>query len=363
MKSVDIKGEIMSFSVRIKKNSEYITVGEGVPIQVIAEIGLNHNGRYELASELIEAAAAAGADFVKFQKRSPADLATAAFLDSPFAKCPDLGKTQREVRERLELSMKEYQGLKKYAEDLGMGFFASAFDIPSVDFLNELGVSVVKIASHSITNGPLLEKIAGLRLPVICSLGGVTEQEADNAIKILRDNPLVIMHCISSYPTHDHLMNLDTITYYKNRYEVPVGFSSHEEGIDFSVAAATLGAVMIERHFTLDKSMVGLDQSISLLPEEFREMAGRIKRIQHGRGTANKLLPEERAAKSNYHVAVCSVNFIPKGTVLTEGLITCKQPLKDSDIFFTGLEFNSVVGKTVMFDIEGDSPIARSDVG
>ncbi len=352
----------MNSSIMVKKNFKYIAIGEKEPTRLIAEIGLNHNGNYELARKLIKAAADAGADFVKFQKRSPSDLAIASFLDMPFAKCPELGKTQREVRERLELNLTEYQRLKKYAETLGLGFFASAFDIPSLNFLIDIGVSIVKIASHSMTNGPLLEKIVTHQLPIICSLGGLTEQEADNAIKILKNTSLVILHCISSYPTPDTLIGLNTINYYQKRYGVPVGFSSHEDGIDFSVAAATLGAVIIERHFTIDKEMIGLDHSISLLPNEFAEMAKRIRRIEQGKGVVRGLLAEEQIARNNYHVTVCTLKSITKGTTITKDMITCKQPLKDSSHYFTGLEVKSVIGKIVLSDIEPDTPIARSDV-
>lgn len=339
-----------------------IEVGEGLPTCLIAEIGLNHNGSVELAKKLIYEAAISGATFVKFQKRSPADLAIASFLDAPFEKCPALGRTQREVRNRLELSLENYRDLRVYAESLGLIFCASAFDIPSLEFLLQAEVPVIKVASHSITNGPLLERIASTGLPTICSFGGTVEAERDKAYAILKSNPLVILHCVSSYPTTDQLINLDTISFLRQRYGVPVGFSSHEEGIEFSVAASLLGAAMIERHLTLSRSMVGLDHSISLLPEEFSTMAERIKRLQKGRGINYGLREEEKAAKYNYHVAVCAVRAIAKGTLITREMLVCKQPLSDPALFFTGFEVESVIGKIASVDIPADTAIARVEI-
>ena len=340
-----------------------LEIGADLPPHLVAEIGLNHNGSPELARELVRQAALSGATFVKFQKRSPADLAVAAFLDAPFAKCPALGRTQREVRERLELSLDDYVSLRRYAESLGLVFCASAFDLPSLEFLVAAGVGVVKVASHSVTNGPLLRAMAATGLPLICSLGGASEAERDAAVAILRRNPLVLLHCVSSYPTPDALVQLDTIPYLATRYGLPVGFSSHEEGIDFSVAATVLGAAMIERHLTLDRAMVGLDHGISLTPAEFAAMARAVRRLHKGRGVSTGLLDEERPAKYAYHVTVCSRDPIARGATITAGMIACKQPLGDSVRFFTGLEEDRVVGRTALADIPADTPIAREVVG
>jgi sialic acid synthase SpsE len=337
-------------------------IGGGLPPCLIAEIGLNHNGSVELAREMIREAALAGASFVKFQKRSPADLAVAAFLDAPFPKCPTLGSTQREVRERLELSLTDYVSLRCYAESLGLVFFASAFDVPSLEFLLEAGVGVVKIASHSVTNGPLLRAVAASGLPTVCSFGATTEAERDAAFALLQGNPLVLLHCVSSYPTPDALIKLDTIPYLEKRYGVPVGFSSHEDGIDFSVTSAALGAAMIERHFTLSRAMVGLDHGISLTPNEFALMAEKIRRIYKGRGVSTGLLDEERGAKYNYHVAVCTREAIPKGTRITADMLACKQPLGDPAEFFTGMEIEAVVGRQALEEIATDTPIARTQI-
>jgi len=339
-----------------------IEIGDALPTYLIAEIGLNHTGNEELARTMIYQAALSGASFVKFQKRSPVDLATANFLDAPFAKCPVLGRTQREVRHRLELSLEAYQRLRCYAESLGLIFFASAFDIPSLDFLLQADVKIVKIASHSLTNGPLLRRLAQLRLPVIASVGGSTSHEQDMALGILRDNPVVLLHCVSAYPTPDHMVALDTIAALRERYKIPVGFSSHEVGIDISVAASVLGACMIERHFTLNRAMIGLDQSISLEPAEFAEMAIKVRRLQAARGVSKGLQDGEKAAKYAYHVAVCANQPIRAGTVIAAEMLVCKQPLIDPMRYFTGLEVESVIGLTAKIDLVGDTAIPRDSV-
>lgn len=348
--------------ITLKTKFGKIYIGNGYPTHLISEIGLNHNGSFELAKKMIYESALSGASMVKFQKRSPKDLAIASFLDEPFNKCPILGSTQREVRERLELSFDEYKKLKDYTESLGMIFFATAFDLESLNFLIKLNVDLIKIASHSITNAELLKKVVETKLPVICSFGGTTANERDYAYKVLKQNSLIIMHCVSSYPTPDNLVKLDTIKYYEEKYKVPIGFSSHETGIDISVASSLLGACIIERHFTLNRSMIGLDHGISLLPNEFSEMALKIKRLSNCRGISSDLNEQEKNTKNNYHVAVCSKRKIIKGEIIKESDLICKQPLKDPNKFFTGIELDKVVGKKALFDIPMDVQIPRKKI-
>ena len=352
----------MNRRVKFPTKNGLIEIGEGLPTYFISEIGLNHNGSEELAKEMIYQSALSGATFVKFQKRSPSDLATASFLDAPFEKCPVLGSTQREVRERLELPLDMYIRLREYAESLGLVFFASAFDLPSLHFLFEAGINIIKIASHSITNGPLLYELAERKTPVIVSLGGTTAKERDLALSVLKDNEMVLLHCVSAYPTPDSLVKIDTIRELKERYNVPVGFSSHEVGIDISVAASLLGACMIERHFTLKKSMVGLDHGISLEPGEFSKMANKISRLRQIRGKVEDIQDAEKAAKNAYHVAICAAKKISKGTKITQDLLVCKQPLGDSAIYFTGMEVSVILGSIALIDLDADKAIPRDSV-
>ncbi|CCO23592.1 N-acetylneuraminate synthase family protein [Maridesulfovibrio hydrothermalis] len=335
-----------------------IDIGKGMPALMIAEIGLNHNGSADLAHKLIDEAALSGANVVKFQKRSPADLATAEFIDQPFLKCPLFGRTQRQVRERLELTEAELVELKKHADSLGLYFCVSAFDLPSLETVIRLG-GLLKIASHSITNGPLLERVKEAGVPVVMSTGGASPEEIERAVDILEDNPLILLHCVSAYPTPDQLVCLDTIPYLRDKYELPVGFSGHEKGIELSVAAATLGACVIERHFTLNRSMMGLDHGISLEPLEFAQMVRNIRRIESARGVSKTVFPEENPARLNYHVAVCSARDIKKGEILRREDLVCKQPLRDAGRFFTGLELAGVIGREIVEDIKIDTPVPR----
>ena len=349
----------MNNQITLNTNFGKIKIGENLPIHLIAEIGLNHNGSVQIAKDMIYSAVMSGASFVKFQKRYPSSLATKEFLDAPFLKCPTLGSTQREVRERLELSYDDYKELINYSNSLGVIFFASAFDIPSFEFLMKLEIPIIKIASHSMTNGPLLKKISESKIPVICSLGGLSDQESEKALNIISSNKKIIMHCTSSYPTPDNLIFIDTLNYLKNKYNTPIGFSSHEQGIDISFAAGVMGACILERHFTIDRSMIGLDQMISLNPIEFSELSLRIKRINNIRGIKKEVDRSEYAAKNNYHVGLYVNKDISKGSLINEEDINCLQPLISPELFFTGLEIEKIIGKKVLINLKKHTIIAR----
>ena len=340
----------------------HVDVGGGLPCHLIAEIGLNHNGSLDLARQMIEQAAMSGATMVKFQKRCPEQLATAEMLDAPFPKCPLFGRTQREVRERLELTADQLAELKAYAEGFGLLFFMSVFDLDSLGVAMEIDVPALKIASHSMTNGPLLEAAAATGRPIMASLGGVGWEEADKAVEILRAAPLALFHCVSAYPTPDSLVKLDTIQAIRERYGLTVGFSGHEAGITLSMAAATLGAAMIERHFTLDRAMVGLDHGISLEPHEFSELALGLRRIAAARGIAEVIDSAEGPARTNYHVAVRAARPIKAGDTISRDDLHCKQPLEDWEKNFTGLEIDQVVGKKARRDFAYDDAVARADI-
>lgn len=352
-----------SSTVAIADAGRTVTVGDGFPVHFIAEIGLNHNGSVDLAKELILECVKSGATFVKFQKRSPKDLATAGFLDSEFRKSPHLGTTQRQIRDMLEIDAHGYQELQGFAQSLGAVFFASPFDIASLEFLLEVGVGLIKVASHSATNEPLLREINRQGLPTILSLGGTTLEEKDAAVTALGDVPLILMHCVSEYPTPDNRMHLDSIAFLRSRYGVPTGFSSHEAGVDFSAAAAVLGAALIERHVTLGKSMAGPDHAISLLPEELAGLVRGVRRIERGRGVGESISAEEWVARRSYHVSVCSARRIGEGEEIVASALVCKQPLGDEGEHFTGWELEDLVGKVALVEIEADIPIRRTWIG
>jgi sialic acid synthase SpsE len=296
---------------------------------VIAEAGLNHNGSVEIAKKLIDVAAVAGVDAVKFQKRTVDKLAVKATLDVKDDRFPEFGKTYREIREHLEFSLEEYRDLKAYTESKGLDFMCTAFDTDAVDFLEKLGNKSYKLASHSLTNLELLEYLARLKKNTVLSTGMADLEEIDRAVEIFKRNnaPLSLMHCVSAYPTPLAECNLAMMEVLKKRYNVPVGYSGHEIGFLPTVLAVGMGAELIERHYTLDKGMTGFDHKMSLAPDELIAMMRDIRAVPKIQGSGIKEVSEtEWITRRKYHVSMASAAKIPAGTVLTENLITWRNP-------------------------------------
>ena len=337
-----------------------VEIGDERPCFLVAEIGLNHNGSMVLARRLIEVAALSGAAMVKFQKRNIDELAVSAFLDAPFPKCPSFGRTQREVRTRLEFDGDQMLELADYARQWGLLFSMSVFDVASLQIAVRMMLPVIKLASHSITNGPLLEAVAATKSPVILSLGASTWEERDKAVALLSNSPLCLLHCVSAYPCPDTCVKLDTLAEIKTRYGRVVGYSGHETGIELSLAAAALGAAVIERHFTLTRSMMGLDHGASLEPAEFAELARQVRRLDKARGTVSGILPEEMASRQNYHGALRVKESVRKGMVIRRELLVCKQPLGPPGEYFTGLEMDVVLGRSLAVDLAAEAAIPRT---
>ena len=320
---------------------------------VIAEAGLNHNGSVQIAKALIDVAAIAGADAVKFQKRTVEKLAIKSTLDAQDDRFPEFGKTYREIRQHLELSLEEYQELKDYAQSKGLDFMVTAFDTEAVDFLEELGVEVYKLASHSATNLQLLDYLARLRKPTVLSTGMAELEELDRAVEIFRrhDAPLVLLHCVSAYPTPLAECNLAMINVLKARYGLPVGYSGHELGYLPTIVAVSMGAQMVERHFTLNKTMVGFDHKMSLEPDELIAMVRDIRNVAKIRGTGEKRVSEtEWITRRKYHVSMASSVAIPAGAVLNEAIVSYRNP-------GTGIPSklaHTVLGKRALRNIPAD---------
>ena len=309
---------------------------------IIAEIGLNHNGSIELAKENIRKSVIAGCTYVKIQKRSPLDLSSKGMLIDKFYKCPAFGSNQLQVRDRHEFTKKQYLELANYAESYGALLFTSVFDIPSLEFALDCNCKIIKIASHSNTNSQLLNKINEYKLPSIMSTGGASIQEIDEAVNILSDCNLSLMHCVSAYPTPNELASLGTIPFLHERYSLPVGFSSHENGISQSIASVALGACMIERHVTLSQTMEGLDHKISLSFEELSSLRNHINNIVGTINIKKEIFEQEFSARNNYHVGIYALRDIQKGEILKTGEnIRLCQPAGDFRINLTGLEVNS----------------------
>lgn len=250
-------------------------------IHIIAEIGINHNGDLEIAKKMIKTAKIIGADSVKFQKRDLELVYSKEELDK-FRESP-WGTTNREQKEGLEFSKKDYYSIDKYCKELGIDWFASAWDVNSLDFLKEFNLSYNKIASAMIVDQNFLKEVAKQKKYTFISTGMCEEKDIDNAIKIFKENncEFELMHCVSAYPFDDKLANLSLINYYKKKYKCKVGYSGHETGgLAISYAAAGMGISSIERHFTLNRSMYGSDQSASLEPKGFEELIGGIRKIE-----------------------------------------------------------------------------------
>ena len=324
---------------------------------VIAEAGLNHNGSIDIARSLVDVAAAAGCDCVKFQKRNVATLAVGDVLDAPDTRFPSLGSTYRALREKHEFSMEEFRELKTRAESKGLAFMVTPFDTQSVDFLEVLGVDRYKVASHSVTNLPFLRYLAGKRKPVFMSTGMCTLEELDSAVGVFgrADVPLTLFHCVSVYPTPFEDCNLGMLKTLHDRYRIPVGFSGHEIGWIPTLIAVGMGAVAVERHISLDKKMEGFDHKLSLEPKELAEMVKEIRLVEKMRGTGLKGVTErEEVTRKKYHVSMVSAKPIKAGTVLTDDLVTWKNP-------GTGIpykELENYLGKKTAQDIPADTLLA-----
>ncbi|MEU6712296.1 N-acetylneuraminate synthase family protein [Nonomuraea sp. NPDC046802] len=275
-----------------------VLVGDGEPVYMIGEIGINHNGDLDIARRLIDVAADAGCQAVKFQKRTPA-ICVPEEQKGQIRQTPWGEMTYLEYKERTEFGYDEYRQIAKYCDERGLQWFASPWDVPSVEFLEEMDVLVHKIASASVADHELLRALAATGKPLILSTGMSTLSEIDQAVEILGTDRLIMMHSTSTYPLPPEEANLRTITTLKERYGIPVGYSGHERGLQISLAAVTLGAVCVERHITLDRTMWGSDHAASLEPAGLEHLVRDIRIIEQAMGDGVKrVFPGEEAPKA-----------------------------------------------------------------
>jgi sialic acid synthase SpsE len=320
---------------------------------VIAEAGLNHNGSVKIAKQLIDLASIAGADAVKFQKRTISKLAVKSTLDALDDRFPEFGKTYREIREHLEFNMDQYQEIKKYTENKGLDFLCTAFDTEAADFLDELGVEIYKLASHSATNIELLEYLAKTGKKSIMSTGMADLDEIETAVNIFKkyNTPLLLLHCVSAYPTPIDECNLNMMSVLKKKFDLSVGYSGHEIGYLPTLTAVSMGAEAIERHYTLDNDMVGFDHKMSLNPEDFIAMIKNIRNINKIKGSGEKNVSEtEWITRRKYHVSMASSKDIPVGAELTHEMVSYRNP-------GTGIpakDANKIIGKKALKNIPKD---------
>ena len=271
-------------------------VGTGHPVYVIAEIGLNHNGSVELAKQMIDVAADAGAQAVKFQKRTP-EISTPEHMKSVMRETPWGTMTYLDYRYRVEFDPEQYIEVGDHATLRGLDWFASPWDEPAVAFLEDLNVVAHKVASASVTDIGMLRALAATGKPVILSTGMSTMDQIDAAVHELADSPLIVLHATSSYPMPSEEANLRMIPTLAGRFPtLPIGYSGHERELQISLAAVALGATVVERHLTLDRGMWGSDHSASLEPADFAQLVRDIRVLEEALGDGVKrVFPGELA--------------------------------------------------------------------
>lgn len=331
-------------------------------IFIIAEIGHNHQGKIENAFELIKEAKQCGADAVKLQKRDNKKLYTKAFYASKYDNENSYGKTYGEHRDFLEFDLVQYKELQAYSKDLKIDFFATPFDLPSVEFLEKINIPLYKIASADLTNAPLQTELAKLGKPLIQSTGGGTLLDVKRAVETISEynKNLTILHCTASYPAKIEDMNLAVIQTYKNKFkEFRIGLSDHENGIDAAPIAYMLGARTFEKHFTLNRANKGTDHAFSLEPQGLSRLVRNLHRIDKLLGSNEKKLLESEKKPL----------FKMKKSIVASKNLSAGHLLKFEDIAFKspggGLEpykFNEVIGKKLILKVDEDEIISLDNL-
>ncbi len=330
----------------------------------IAELGSNHGGSLEVCKQMIRAAAAAGADAVKLQKRDNKTLYTRAYYDQPYTSENSFGATYGEHREALEFTLLEYRELTRYCHKWPHPtLFATAFDSVSADDLADLEVPAFKIASGDLTNTPLIRHVAAYGRPVIISTGAGTMQDVDRAVEAARGlcDDVAILHCTAAYPAPAELLNLRVISTYRERYpDIVVGLSSHYSGISDVVAAYVLGARIFEKHFTLDRTAKGTDHAFSLEPAGFAKMVSYLRNTRAMLGSGEKTLQEvEQPALAKMGTLLYARCDLKPGDVIGVDDIAVKSPGGDG---LHPYRLCELLGKEVRRAIHVDEPFEESDV-
>lgn len=333
-------------------------IGGNHPCFIIAEIGQNHQGDIEIAKKMIKMAKDCGADCAKFQKSELEFKFNKKALVRPYTSKNSWGETYGEHKRHLEFSHDQYRELQKYAEEVGIYFTASGMDEMAVEFLHELNVPFFKVGSGDTNNFPYLVKTAKKGRPMVVSSGMQSMETMRRVYKTVKEHNknFAILQCTSAYPLEAEDVNLRVITEYQKDFpDIPIGYSGHESGVSITVAAVALGAKVVERHITLDKTWKGSDHEASLEPAELAELVRSIRLVERALGSGIKrMLPCEKPCHDKLGKSVVAKVKIPKGTVLTEDMLTVKvaEPMGvvAEDIF-------QLVGKTVKDDVEEDDSI------
>ena len=329
----------------------------------IAEAGINHDGSLEKAKKMVDIAVEANADYVKFQSFKAEKLVTETALTSSYIdKGSHSGESFRDLLSRLELNEQSHRELKKYCDEKGIKFLSTAFDNDSFDFLLELGIDTVKVASGDVTNLPLLRYMAKSHLPMIVSTGMATLGEIEDAIEAIEatgNNNITLLHCISWYPADIETTNLLFMKTLKEAFGYPVGYSDHTLGINMSIAARALGATVLEKHFTLKKEDFGPDHSASIEPQELKDLVVGIREVEIGLGSTRRVFFEKEIGQRKVHRrSIVAKKLIKDGEELTLNNLTIKRP-------GTGIKpkhLDSLLGRRVKTKCKADSLLNWSNI-
>lgn len=327
-------------------------------IYIIAEAGVNHNGSYETACRLADAAKNAGADCVKFQTFKAENLVSQYAAKAEYQKqTTDSSESQLDMIKKLELSYEQFRQLEAYCKKIGIEFISTPFDMESIAFLNTFDMPFWKVPSGEITNLPYLTAIAKTNKPVIMSTGMCESDEITAAVKVLRTNgtdELTLLHCNTEYPTPFSDVNLRVMEAMRRDFGVAVGYSDHTAGIEIPIAAAAMGATVIEKHFTLDRSMEGPDHKASLTPGELAQMVLCIRNVEAAMGDGIKA--PSASERKNIEIARKSIVALKKihaGEAFTENNITAKRPGNG----VSPMRWFEVLGRTAKRDFAEDELI------
>ena len=328
-------------------------------VLIIAEAGVNHNGSIEMAKQLIDAAAIAGVDYVKFQTFKAEKLVTKEAKQAEYQQRNAADESQYAMLKKLELSQAQHEELVTYCKQRGVSFLSTAFDLESIEYLHSLHLGVWKIPSGEITNYPYLKKIALYGESVIMSTGMCSMKDVEQAINVLLKNGLTkeqitLLHCNTEYPTPMQDVNLCAMLQMKEKFGVRVGYSDHTKGIEVPIAAVALGAEVIEKHFTLDRNLPGPDHKASLEPNELKAMVDAIRNIEQALGNGQKQV--SKSEEKNMAIArksIVAAKDIKKGELLTENNLTTKRP----GTGISPMRWEEVVGTVAIRDFAEDEMI------
>jgi len=334
-------------------------IGQNTPCFIIAEAGVNHNGDTDIAKKMIDIARTSGADAIKFQTFNAENIVTKYAEKAVYQKMrTGEEKSQYEMLKKLELSFEAQKELSDYSKKQGIIFLSTPFDRASVDFLDRLGVPAFKISSGEMTNFSLLEQVAAKKKPILLSTGMATLGEVEQSVLFLEEQgirDLALLHCTTSYPAPLSSVNLKALETLRCAFKKPVGYSDHTEGIIVSLAAVAMGAVILEKHFTLDKEMPGPDHRASLNPDELKFMITSIRDVETALGNGLKRPHAvELDIQDSVRRKIVSSQSIKKGARISSDMLCLKRAGAGLDPRFIDL----VIGRKIKCDIECDIPLS-----